>query len=372
MISIFNIDLLKAHSNSFIKNYADNLISYSVKCTINKPTRCTINSKTLLDHIYINNLKYYNFSGIVQYDISDHLPTFIFVHNTEIKNKVLKDILIRDMKKFSLELFCNDLSLKMNNLKVSEDSSPHHQFQTFIEIFTDTVNFHASYRRTTRKEKKLKEKPWLTKGLLKSIKHKNKMYKKFLDCSNCSLYTQYKKYRNTLNRALECAKRNYYSKILIQNKHNIGKVYEKINEICELKSKKRVLPNKIADETGSHIEDPQYIAETFNNYFAYIGHKMAESISEPPQKLPISQLHTYSANSFFMFPSSTDEIAQLIESLNDKKTVRSNDVETRFIKYSKSIILPIISDLFNLCVNKGVFPNCLKIAEIIPIYKKGN
>ena len=61
----FNIDLLKAHSNYFIKNYADNLISYSVKCTINKSTRCTINSKTLLDHIYTNNLKYYNFSGIV-------------------------------------------------------------------------------------------------------------------------------------------------------------------------------------------------------------------------------------------------------------------------------------------------------------------
>ena len=41
----------------------------------------------------------------------------------------------------------------MNNFKVSEDSSPHHQFQTFSDIFTDTVNFHAPYRRTTRKEK---------------------------------------------------------------------------------------------------------------------------------------------------------------------------------------------------------------------------
>ena len=80
------------------------------------------------------------------------------------------------------------------------------------------------------------------------------MYKKFLDGSNGSLYTQYKKYHNTLNRALECAKRNYYSKILIQNKHDIGKVYERINEMCKLKSKKRVLPNKIVDESGSHIE----------------------------------------------------------------------------------------------------------------------
>ena len=96
------------------------------------------------------------------------------------------------------------------------------------------------------------------------------MYKKFLDHSNCSLYTQYKKYRNTLNRALECAKPNYYSKILFQNKHDISKVYERINEICKVKSKKRVLPNKIVDETGSHIEDPQYIPETFNDYFARI------------------------------------------------------------------------------------------------------
>ena len=125
------------------------------------------------------------------------------------------------------------------------------------------------------------------------------MYKKFLDRSNCSLYTQYKKYRNSLNRALEGAKCNYYSKILIQNKHDIGKVYEKINKICKLKSKKRVLPNKIVNETGSHIEDPQYIAETFNDYFARIGHNMAESISDSPQKLPIFQLHTSSANSFF-------------------------------------------------------------------------
>ena len=58
------------------------------------------------------------------------------------------------------------------------------------------------------------------------------------------------------------------------------------------KVKKRVFPNKIVDETGSHTQDFQYIAETFNDYFAHIGYKMAESISDTPQKLPISQLHT--------------------------------------------------------------------------------
>ena len=61
---------------------------------------------------------------------------------------------------------------------------------------------------------------------------------------------------------------------------------------------------------------------------------MAESISDSPQKLPIPRQQTSSANSFSMFLSSTDEVAQLIENLNDKKTVRRNDVETTFIKYN--------------------------------------
>ena len=70
-----------------------------------------------------------------------------------MKNKVLKDISIRDMKNFSLNLFCNDLLFKINNLKVFEDSSRHHQFQNFIDIFADTVNLYAPYRRIIRKEK---------------------------------------------------------------------------------------------------------------------------------------------------------------------------------------------------------------------------
>ena len=36
------------------------------------------------------------------------------------------------------------------------------------------------------------------------------------------------------------------------------------------------------------------------------------------------------------------------------------------------IISLIISNLFNFCIETGVFPNCLKIAKVIPIYKKSD
>ena len=48
------------------------------------------------------------------------------------------------------------------------------------------------------------------------------------------------------------------------------------------------------------------------------------------------------------------------------------DTETKFIKISKSIISPFLCKLINNCLSKGVYPNCLKNAEVFPIFKKGD
>ena len=81
----FNIDLLQTTNNCVIKNYADNLVGYSIKCTINKPTRIFKYSKTLLHHIYTNCSYSSAISGIALSDISDHFPTFIYLLDREIK-----------------------------------------------------------------------------------------------------------------------------------------------------------------------------------------------------------------------------------------------------------------------------------------------
>ena len=41
-------------------------------------------------------------------------------------------------------------------------------------------------------------------------------------------------------------------------------------------------------------------------------------------------------------------------------------------KYSKIVISTPLSDLFNLCVSEGVFPQHLKIAKVILIFKIGD
>ena len=90
-------------------------------------------------------------------DILDHLPTFIFMKGIKYIKKISEEVYIRDMKNFSEELFCQDLIKQFGDLHVTKSRSPHNQFEEFVKLFTDIVNFHAPRQRATRKEKKIKK-----------------------------------------------------------------------------------------------------------------------------------------------------------------------------------------------------------------------
>ena len=119
------------------------------------------------------------------------------------------------------------------------------------------------------------------------------------------------------------------------------------------------------------ITNPAAISENLNAYFANIGKKMAETIPEVDTDANATA-PTGVMNSFFLTPTYPNEINNIIDSFENSKATRYTDVETKFIKIGKSIISPFLCKLINDCFGKGVYPNCLKIAEVIPIYKKGD
>ena len=179
-------------------------------------------------------------------------------------------------------------------------------------------------------------------------------------------FKAYKAYRNLLNRALQLVKQNYYQTLVLSSQNSPDRLWKVLKELVGVNKSERVLPSKLIVD-GNKINDSQTIAGTFNNYFANIGKTMGSSIAPVRREIVKTK---WCKNSFFLEPSTSAEVEAIINELSNKKSKCQNDIETKFIKYSKTVISTPLSDLFNLWVLEGVFPQYLKIAEVIPIFKK--
>ena len=135
-----------------------------------------IHSATLLGHAYTSLLKTILLSGVLVTDISDHYPIFSLLSNAGKNYKTENHITVRDFTAFSKDEFNKTLQEALNENVVST-MSINEQTKFFLNIFSNTVNKLVPFRKMTQKETRLKRKPSLTRGILKSIKIKNKMFK---------------------------------------------------------------------------------------------------------------------------------------------------------------------------------------------------
>ena len=76
------------------------------------------------------------------------------------------------------------------------------------------------------------------------------------------------------------------------------------------------------------------------------------------------------SNSIYLSQCSPQEVYNEIAKLKTKKATRTFDIETKFIKFANPAISKFVSDIFNFCLKKGVYPDSLKVEEVIPIFKK--
>lgn len=119
--------------------------------------------------------------------------------------------------------------------------------------------------------------PWMTKCIIKSVKQKNKLYKKYLHNPTEKTEKIYKKYKNKLNHVIKAAKRKYYEEQLIKHKHDTKISWKTLNEIMSKHKDNMTLPKEFnGNNHGEKITDPETIADRFNEYFVNIGPGMAK------------------------------------------------------------------------------------------------
>ena len=67
---------------------------------------------------------------------------------------------------------------------------------------------------------------------------------------------------------------------------------------------------------------------------------------------------------------SSDEIKREILNLNNKKASREGDIPVNILKDVIDTYLQILTKVINSSTEQNEFPNELKLADVIPIYKK--
>ena len=143
-------------------------------------------STTLIDNIFTNNLEKY---ALILSDISDHLPIFVIAHNNELKTDEASYIVIRDKNTTNKTLFCNHLSA-INGYDLAGIHEPKLAYSSFLNKFNDTYNSCFPLEKIKTKRSTVK-KPWLSKGLLKSVKQKNRLYKRYLNSPSGDYLVKY-------------------------------------------------------------------------------------------------------------------------------------------------------------------------------------
>ena len=181
-MSDFNIDILKYDTNSDSAAFLDMMYENFLLPYISSPTRVTPRMQTLTDNIFSNIMQHEIISGNITTTISDHYAQFTLFKNktkSQKKKNIAKSTRIYEI--LDKEMF--DFDLKNTNskeiLKI-ERGDVDYFFEIFNKRLNEILAKHAPFKILSIQDEKLSKKPWITTGILNSIKNKNRLYRKVI------------------------------------------------------------------------------------------------------------------------------------------------------------------------------------------------
>ena len=360
-----NINLL-AENNQCIQ-YIDTIMSNGYLQIITKATRIQGNSYSLLDHIVTNNIASTELCGTLIDDISDHFMNYVIipVNATSRQNVELKK---RNFSNENIESFKTALSgLNWRNVTSTDDTN-----MEFEQFWMDFVTlFELNLPETTVKfNKNLHPKqPFLTKGLITSRKNKLELQKLAIRSPSDLNKSKYKQYRNLYASLLRKSKQMYYEKTLRANRKNPKKTWDVIKEATFGHTPKSKI-EKISSN-GNILTESVEISNEFNNFFTNVGTEIANEIHPTVKQYSDYLPENQNVPTLDLGNTGPIHISDIIKTLEPKK---STDVDGLSMYLIKRIITEInvpLAHIFNLSLSKGVFPEKLKTAKVVPIFKSG-
>ena len=388
---IENILLKLPNKNSYILgDYNVNLHDLSNKCDQNFEELVISNgytplisiatnhkpgcSKTCIDNIITNqNPNAIIFSGKLSGKTRNHSPIFqvskISCHSEKKSEKQKLTI--------SYEYSCENIKKFRDEIDKTFVNKIPQSFSGFVETFNEAIDKTCKLAKPKITKRNHINNPWISKGIIESIHKNDKLYddwkgsvSKKCQGGNEKLKSIQVEHQNLLRFIIKKAKSKHYSDKFQKFHGDKKRTWKLINELRG-KEKQEIKASFII--SNERIVCRRVIANKFNAYFAEIAQKLNEDAYKDNPITAFPSFRTYlsqsSMTSFFLEECTPEEILEIISELENGK---ASDIPIALVKAARNTISPIISNLYNKCMDEGDFPQIFKLSKITPIFKKGN
>lgn len=358
IIGDLNIDIL--NPDTLGAEYLNNLYEQKYTPLITTITRPNDMDGTCIDHIFGKNISKVKAIVFTQM-ITDHYQTFLVI-DLSVKKREVKsntNAFINYKKIVSVARRFNWDKLINKNASVNENTKNLVvQIQKIINLVTKTRN----------SKQLAKRKSWITRGLMISCEHKNKLYREWAsDRNNDFLKGQYQTYNKVLQKLIKYAKTKYeqdYVKLQCKDSkstwnyvnNRIGRTRSKENNIGKI-----IIENKV-------ITDKKEIANKFNKYFNNVGSEMAQKI-EVNYRDRRYENNEQNVNSIFLSLASEIEILTILKKLKVRAAGGIDGIPVRVLQTLDVYVAKPLADLINMIILTNEVPEHFKKAEIVPIFK---
>ena len=144
----------------------------------------------------------------------------------------------------------------------------------------------APIKKQTKNERRLEKRPWITKGLLKSMQIRDSLFKNLSIEKNSNMikpiYLRHKIYRNMIVTLLRRSKENYYKNYFDKNKTDIKKTWDGIRDILAVSKKKSTNIDQLNYKNRLLTTDNDK-ANALNDFFTNIGPTVENKVPKAKQ-----------------------------------------------------------------------------------------
>ena len=375
----FNINLLdlKANNSPRTHEFYNNVITTGFVPKITLPTRLGEKSCTLIDNCLCKIPEHCtSTSGILSHKISDHQPYFITLDLNTNWLPTTKPAFVqtRKVSQSALNAIGEDILQNMPNIDQSVLANPNTNYNNFISNLQTSIDKHCPIKSIKFNKHKHKVSPWITYGIIKSIKERDKIYCKLKNTNPESPEAEVLKltlnlFKKILQKTIRQAKYLYYEARFETLKNNMKKTWGLINNILQRKRKQHSYPNEFLIQ-NTLVEDRNMIANEFNSFFVNIGKNLASGIKHAGPENYKKYLNEAVTTNFTFKPINTTEVTTAINKLKNTSSHGNDHLSSQLIKKLSPYIISPITTIINQSLKTGIFPDALKVAKVVPIFKK--